>query len=203
MDVYYFLLLLHFGWQVPERPDRQDAPPELSSSDDSSDGDDDDDDSDALSTSDTDSSSSEGETFALPTEFKRRSDLSSNDEYARYVRDNIQVGMMVRCCRTYEEVHEGDVGRVIKVRASVFHESLPIVLVLLDLYHYILGLKPDGFPYDNPDRLHRLGLFGRLWPDNFMKTSPRRMSPHQLNPKNNSAVNDGQIMVLFNSNDRR
>lgn len=24
--------------------------------------------------------------------------------------------MMVRCCRTYEEVHEGDIGRVIKVR---------------------------------------------------------------------------------------
>ena len=30
-----------------------------------------------------------------------------------------------------------------------------------------------------------------------MKTSPCRMSPHQLNPKNNSAVNDGQIMVLL------
>ena len=69
---------------------------------------------------------------------------------------------MVRCCRTYEEVHEGDVGRVIKVSASVLHESMPMVLVLLDLYHFILGLKLDGFPYDNPDRLHRLGLFGRL-----------------------------------------
>lgn len=143
VDIYYVLLLLRFGWQVPERPDRQEAPPELSSSDDSSDGDDDDDDddSDALSTSDTDGSSSEGETFALPTEFKRRSDLSSNDEYARYVRDNIQVGMMVRCCRTYEEVHEGDVGRVIKVSASVLHESTPIMFLLLDLYHFILGLK--------------------------------------------------------------
>ena len=32
-----------------------------------------------------------------------------------YVRDNIQLGMTVRCCRTYEEVHEGDVGKVIKV----------------------------------------------------------------------------------------
>ena len=108
---------------------------------------------------------------------------------------------MVRCCRTYEEVHEGDVGRVIKVRASVLHESMPMVLVLLDLNHFILGLKPDGFPYDNPDRLHRLGLFGncdiKVDPDNFMKTSPCLMSPHQLNPKNNSPVNDGQIMVLF------
>lgn len=70
--------------------------------------------------------------------------------------------MMVRCCRTYEEVHEGDVGRVIKVRASVLLESMLMVLVSLDLYHYILGLKPDGFPCDNLDRLHPLGLFGRL-----------------------------------------
>ena len=32
-----------------------------------------------------------------------------------YVRDNIQLGMTVRCCQTYEEVHEGDVCKVIKV----------------------------------------------------------------------------------------
>ena len=47
--------------------------------------------------------------------FKKRSDFVSDDEYAMYVRDNIQLGMTVRCCRTYEEVHEGDVGKVIKV----------------------------------------------------------------------------------------
>ena len=52
----------------------------------------------------------------MPSDFKRRSDFSSTDDYARFVRDNVQVGMMVRCCRTYEEVHEGDIGRVIKVR---------------------------------------------------------------------------------------
>jgi E3 ubiquitin-protein ligase HERC2 len=32
-----------------------------------------------------------------------------------YVRDNIQVGMSVRCGRTYEDVQEGDIGKVIKV----------------------------------------------------------------------------------------
>lgn len=44
----------------------------------------------------------------------------NNDDYAVYVRDNIQVGMMVRCCRTYEEVYEGDIGKVIKVRSWPF-----------------------------------------------------------------------------------
>ena len=47
--------------------------------------------------------------------YKKRTDFMNNDDYAMYVRDNIQVGMMVRCCRTYEEVHEGDIGKVIKV----------------------------------------------------------------------------------------
>lgn len=47
--------------------------------------------------------------------YKKRSDFLSNDEYAMYVRDNIQVGMSVRCCKTYEEVHESDIGKVVKV----------------------------------------------------------------------------------------
>ncbi len=46
-----------------------------------------------------------------PEVYKRRCDFPSNDEYAYYVRERIQTGMTVRCCRTYEEVHEGDVGR--------------------------------------------------------------------------------------------
>ena len=50
--------------------------------------------------------------------YKKRTDFVSNDEYALYVRDNIHVDMLVRCCRTYEEVHEGDVGKVIKVSAN-------------------------------------------------------------------------------------
>ena len=50
-----------------------------------------------------------------PESFKRRGDFASNDEYAAYVRDAIQTGMTVRCCRTYEEVHEGDVGKVVKL----------------------------------------------------------------------------------------
>lgn len=47
---------------------------------------------------------------------KKRSDFHSNDEYAMFVRDHIKVGMTIKCCRTYEEVQEGDIGRVIKVR---------------------------------------------------------------------------------------
>ncbi|XP_048855280.1 LOW QUALITY PROTEIN: E3 ubiquitin-protein ligase HERC2 [Brienomyrus brachyistius] len=54
--------------------------------------------------------------------FKKRSDFQSNDDYAVYVRENIQVGMMVRCCRTYEEVYEGDVGKVIKLDRDRLHD---------------------------------------------------------------------------------
>ena len=54
--------------------------------------------------------------------FKKRCDFPCNDEYAVYVRDHIQTAMMVRCCRTYEEVHEGDVGRVIKLDLDGLHD---------------------------------------------------------------------------------
>lgn len=119
-------------------------PPELTSSDDSSDVDDDD--SDAVSSSDSESSSSEGEAIAVPTDFKRRSDFSSTDDYARYVRDNVQVGMMVRCCRTYEEVHEGDIGRVIKVRIFIqtiitFSQSVIIIEAHVNIIASFLHVK--------------------------------------------------------------
>ncbi|XP_037554244.1 E3 ubiquitin-protein ligase HERC2 [Nematolebias whitei] len=54
--------------------------------------------------------------------FKKRSDFQSNDDYAVYVRENIQVGMMVKCCRTYEEVYDGDVGKVIKLDRDGLHD---------------------------------------------------------------------------------
>ncbi|XP_061315740.1 E3 ubiquitin-protein ligase HERC2 isoform X7 [Pezoporus flaviventris] len=54
--------------------------------------------------------------------YKKRVDFLSNDDYAVYVRENIQVGMMVRCCRTYEEVCEGDVGKVIKLDRDGLHD---------------------------------------------------------------------------------
>ena len=39
--------------------------------------------------------------MALPVAtYKRRADFSSPDEYAAYVRDHLQVGMTIRCCRS-------------------------------------------------------------------------------------------------------
>ncbi|XP_054644739.1 E3 ubiquitin-protein ligase HERC2 isoform X2 [Dunckerocampus dactyliophorus] len=54
--------------------------------------------------------------------FKKRLDFLSNDDYAVYVRENIQVGMMVKCCRAYEEVYDGDVGKVIKLDRDGLHD---------------------------------------------------------------------------------
>ena len=57
-----------------------------------------------------------------PEIFKRRSDFVSNDDYALYVRGHIQVGMTVKCCRTYEEVHDGDIGKVVKLDRDELHD---------------------------------------------------------------------------------
>ncbi|CAB0009589.1 unnamed protein product [Nesidiocoris tenuis] len=54
--------------------------------------------------------------------YNKRSDFLSNDEYAMYVRDNIAPGMFVRCCKSYEEVLENDIGRVVKVDHEGLHD---------------------------------------------------------------------------------
>lgn len=43
------------------------------------------------------------------------------------MRDKIAVGMMVKCCESYEEVRQGDTGRVTKVLSSaceVFRDNV-------------------------------------------------------------------------------
>ena len=47
--------------------------------------------------------------------YKTVNDFATSDDYARYVRDNLRVGMLVKCKKEYEEVKSGDIGRVTKV----------------------------------------------------------------------------------------
>ncbi|KAF2350916.1 CPH domain [Trinorchestia longiramus] len=56
-----------------------------------------------------------------PQQPRRRSDFSSGDEYAQWLRAHLQVGATVRCCRSYEEVHAGDVGSVVRVDRGALH----------------------------------------------------------------------------------
>lgn len=57
-----------------------------------------------------------------PQSYSRRSQFLSNDEYAMYVRDNVEVGMLVRCCKSYEEVQLGDIGKVVKIDREGLHD---------------------------------------------------------------------------------
>ncbi|XP_034934449.1 E3 ubiquitin-protein ligase HERC2 [Chelonus insularis] len=87
---------------------------------------------DALSSSETSSESEESSSEELddlssihdvltPT-YMKRSDFLSFDEYAIYVRDNIAPGMLVRCCKSYEKVEFGDIGRVVKIDPEGLHD---------------------------------------------------------------------------------
>ena len=53
---------------------------------------------------------------AVPVKYKLRTDFPADDDYARYVRDTVRVNMTVRCRESYEEVRDGDYGRVTKVK---------------------------------------------------------------------------------------
>lgn len=57
-----------------------------------------------------------------PSHYNKRADFLTNDEYAVYVRDNVVPGMMVRCCKMYEEISEGEIGRVLKVDHEGLHD---------------------------------------------------------------------------------
>ncbi|RZF37934.1 hypothetical protein LSTR_LSTR005434, partial [Laodelphax striatellus] len=79
--------------------------------------------SDGLSDKDSitdDMNTSFTEETSTASHYNKRSDFLTNDEYAMYVRDNVVENMLVRCCKSYEEVQEGEVGRVIKID----HEGL-------------------------------------------------------------------------------
>lgn len=54
--------------------------------------------------------------------YARRSQFLSTDEYAMYVRDNAEVGMLVRCCKSYEEVQLGDIGKIVKIDREGLHD---------------------------------------------------------------------------------
>lgn len=51
-----------------------------------------------------------------------------------YVRENVEVGMLVRCCKTYEEIHVGDIGKIIKIDREALHDLN--LQVILEIYNY-------------------------------------------------------------------
>ncbi|XP_074029211.1 E3 ubiquitin-protein ligase HERC2 [Leptinotarsa decemlineata] len=63
-----------------------------------------------------------GENNSKQQSYCRRSQFLSNDEYAMYIRDNVEVGMLVRCCKSYEEVQLGDIGKVVKIDREGLHD---------------------------------------------------------------------------------
>ena len=52
--------------------------------------------------------------------YQKREDFTSDDAYAKYVRAHLKKGMEVICCKEYEEIKAGDIGRVIQVSLSYY-----------------------------------------------------------------------------------
>lgn len=71
--------------------------------------------------------------------YSRRCDFLSNDEYAMYVRDNVEIGMLVRCCKSYEEIHVGDIGRVVKIDKEGLHDlNLQVSFIRILLFEFLI-----------------------------------------------------------------
>lgn len=54
--------------------------------------------------------------------FMIKEDFQTDDQYALYVRENVKLGMVVKCCCNFEEINVGDTGNVIKVDAEGLHD---------------------------------------------------------------------------------
>jgi len=73
--------------------------------------------------------------------FKKRNDFDSADGYANYVKYAVDVGMIVRCCREYENIDVGCEGKVIKIMRDGGLHDLNIK-VFLNLYILYISLYP-------------------------------------------------------------
>ncbi len=63
--------------------------------------------------------------------YLRQSDFASSDDYAAYIRDHIAIGMHVRCCRSYDDLGEGDVGHVVQLDRDGLHDlNLQVILII-------------------------------------------------------------------------
>lgn len=71
---------------------------------------------------DTDVSDLESSSQEQPVRFQTRDEFKSADQYALYIRGIIRPGMIVRCCRDFEEIREGDIGTVLKVEPEGLHD---------------------------------------------------------------------------------
>lgn len=71
---------------------------------------------------DTDTSDLESSSQDQLVRFQTRDEFKSADQYAMYIRGIIRPGMIVRCCRDFEEIREGDIGTVLKVEPEGLHD---------------------------------------------------------------------------------
>lgn len=78
-------------------------------------------DSDSASTDTVEESPPVGATNS-DTKYALWSDFKSPDQYAMYVRGLVVPGMIVRCCRDFEEIRKGDIGTVLKVDTEGLHD---------------------------------------------------------------------------------
>lgn len=57
-----------------------------------------------------------------PKKYATIKNFESIDQYALYVRGHVKTGMVVRCCKDFEEIVCGDIGTVLKVDTEGLHD---------------------------------------------------------------------------------
>lgn len=69
-----------------------------------------------------DASRSSATSSGGPSPYQRSGDFETADQYAMYVRGLVCAGMLVKCCRDFEEIRRGDIGHVLRVDTEGLHD---------------------------------------------------------------------------------
>lgn len=57
-----------------------------------------------------------------PKKYATIKNFETIDQYALYVRGHVKIGMVVRCCKDFEEIRCGDIGTVLQVDTEGLHD---------------------------------------------------------------------------------
>ncbi|CAG7818352.1 unnamed protein product [Allacma fusca] len=83
-------------------------------------------DSDSLSDEFEDIDASGHDSYLQQESFKKVSDFDSHDKYSLYVQEHITIGMTVKCCASFDDVFDGDIGKVVKLERGPLDLSVQV-----------------------------------------------------------------------------
>ena len=100
-------------------------------------------DSDSLSDEFEDIDASGHDSCLQQETFKKLSDFDGHDKYSLYVQEHITIGMTVKCCTSFDDILEGDTGKVVKLERGP--QELNALVIIFANFKKLLNVQRFDF----------------------------------------------------------